>query len=440
MPPNRSGSGNRLQVGRAKLSDDIPRQVPPTVDPRKVHAGVDRVLLSHGEYVPVELLIDQGRLEYAEYEAWRCGERRTLAEALLGSRRRVTGILTAAARWARLLGLEPTVGHYRSWGTGGVHDLQLAAEPKLAELLATHYQRRADEGQLDLFLDGAQSAMRHDLISALAARDAPRARAALAGLSENYPDHTAIADAERLVDALDYLDADHPSVAPDMELRRLCDHLRPAAERLLGSRERDFMAPFWRRLAERLQGADFDPAHPRRHASWVWEQCLEWRRVRAAVLANPDFEGQPVLLVRLAVAELSLRERRQAIMRIALLCWRFSAQADAALQDEAFPDTGVRLAWGRFQDLDLDPPVDAAWFPALLLLAEPGLARAWDRAPPDRGAPASRAFRALQALLSIPVDAGERTTLIQRRALRDSHPGFLSLYLAGLPGGRSGAA
>jgi len=412
-----------------KLQDDPQPQAPPSVDPRKLHAGVDRVLLSHGEYVPVELLIDQGRLEYSDYEAWRCGKLRTLAEALLGSQRRVTRILTAAAHWARRLGLEPASGEYRSWGAGGTRDLQLAADPKLADLLATHYRRRAREAQRDLFLDSTESVLLHDLLDALAERGAARARAALAALTEIRPDHTASVDAECLVDALAYLDADIPRPPPEIELRRLRDHLRPAAERLLGSRARDFMAPFWRRLADRLEGAEFDPARPEQHASWVRAQCLDWHGVRAAILDSRDFDAEPLLLIRLAEAELRLGERTQAIMRIGLLCWRFAAQGDAALQADAFPDTGVRRAWEVFQDLDLEPPLDAAWFPAVLLLVEPGLARVWDRAPPDEGAPASRAFRALQALVTIPVDAGELATLDQRRALQDSHPGFLRLYV-----------
>ena len=394
----------------------------------EVQGAVDRVLLAHGEYAPVELLIDQGRLDYSDYEAWRCGELASLEDALVGNRARIRDMLTAAAGWARRLGLEATRVDYAGWGAPTAKALTLSPESDLAVALATHYRRREAPPQLDLFLDGGEAALIKDLRAALATRQAERAASLLDDFSGRFPDHRLRPDAERLCDALGHLEGSGIAASTEQEFHRLRDHLAPAAERLLGAHCRDFMTPFWRQLAARLEEVPFDPASPERHASWVYARCLDWRGVRRSVLAGGDSLRQPVLLTRLADAERRLGERVAAIERLALLCWCFSEQAGSLLDADGFPDTGVRAAWQSYQDLDVEPPVESAsWFPAWLLLAEPGLAKAWQTPPPDAAGPVGRGFDALKRLVA--TEEADRQEIALRLELQRSHPGFLALFL-----------
>ncbi|MCZ0944625.1 MAG: hypothetical protein OXJ53_16360 [Gammaproteobacteria bacterium] len=74
------------------------------------------------------------------------------------------------------------------------------------------------------------------------------------------------------------------------------------------------------------------------------------------------------------------------------------------------PDAALLGAWRAAKASDIEPEVTIAWFPAWMLLAEPGLARVLDFAggkqPPDR------AFDLLKALLTS--DRGASVTIRSR--------------------------
>jgi hypothetical protein len=371
--------------------------------------------------------MDQGRLDYSDYEAWRCGELASLEDALLGNRARIRDMLTEAAQWARRLGLAATREDYRGWGALGGAALTLSSDSDFADALATHYRREDAPRQRDLFEDGGEAALLKDLRTALAERQADRAAALLGDLLSRFPDHRLRPDAERLCDALAHFEASGIAPGIEQEFDRLRHHLAPAAEQLLRTRCRDFMTPFWRRLAVRLEELPFDPAIADRHASWVYAQCLDWRGVRRSVLADGGFSRQPVLLKRLAEAERRLGERVVAIERLAVLCWCFFEQAESLLDAGGFPDAGVRAAWRSYQDLDLEPPLAIAWFPAWLLLCEPGLAKAWQTPPADEVGPAGHGFDALRTL--VVTKAAGRREIALRSELQRAHPGFFALFL-----------
>jgi len=50
----------------------------------QIHPLVDQLLLEQGDYCPLEILLQEGRLSYADYEAWRNGELDFLDEAPFG--------------------------------------------------------------------------------------------------------------------------------------------------------------------------------------------------------------------------------------------------------------------------------------------------------------------------------------------------------------------
>ena len=102
-------------------------------------------------------------------------------------------------------------------------------------------------------------------------------------------------------------------------------------------------------------------------------------------------------------------------------------QAESLLDAAGFADAGVRAAWESYRDLDVEPPLEGAWFPAWLLLSEPGLAKAWQTPPPDEAGPAGRGFDALRRLVA--TGGADQQEIALRRELQQSHPGFLLLFL-----------
>lgn len=403
----------------------------PVVDRAAVHAAVDRVLLAHGAYLPLELLLDLDRLDYADYEAWRTGELEALEDALLGNPERIRAVLEEAARWAGRLGLRAQAEVHVGWGPVAGERLVVARDAGLARLLAARHARPEPQAQRDLFLDGSESAALAELREALVARDAPRAASRLEALFRTAPDHRLREAAEHLCDALADLAGGEAIADPGDELEALRGRLAEHARTLLGARARDFLAPFWRRLAQRLDGQPFDPARPERHASFALAQCLAWREAGESVRATPGFESEPVLLARLAEAERRAGERVRAIDTLARLSWVFPREAEDWLDAEGFPDPGVRAAWEALRDLDLEPALDARWLPAWLLVVEPGLARVLEAAPPAVTGAAGEAFGALRALHAAAApDSTAPAAMAERARLRAAHPGLLACWLA----------
>lgn len=404
-------------------------QEPPADRVRRadIQAGVDRVVATHGAYIPVELLLTLGRLRYTDYDAWRCGGQASLQSALTGSPNETADLLKDAAEWARTLGLQPEVRDYFGWGRHARHQLVFFHDGwhEADRLLATHYIRARESAageQLDLFLDSSTTVALQDLRAALRARDPEAAQRYLANLDANAPEHGLRPAARRLIDALRGLSASlHRRQAPT-ELAAVEQDLLPAARDLLGPGARDLMVPFWHRLAAALTGAPFDPERPELHASYACVRALDWRGAVAAIEAQPDYATHPALLERLAQARYHDGQYSAAIMAWSALCWLCARTAEAAL-DDLPPTAGkLRTAWVDFRDLDIEPAPDAGLFPARLLLAEPGLAHA---VPPDIAAGDSigeHAFRAVHQLL-------QDDCTDTRKAVQDVAPWLLAAYL-----------
>jgi hypothetical protein len=412
-----------------KSVDEGAHGAPP---PRAVQAAMDALLIAHGAYIPVELLLALGRVRYADYEAWRCGQLASLQSALAGNPRRVLELLESAAAWAERLGLHPEPQDYFGWAANARARLRfLDPESQASEpLLATHFvHRRAEaaEGeQFDLFFDSGATAALADLRTALRARDGDGARRALDALVAREPAHRLRPSAERLIDALAHLPTPLHRAAAEAELRAIEQSLLPAARDVLGADARDLLVPFWRRLAAPLVDAPFDAERPHLHASHAYASALDWPAVIGAIAATPGHESEPALLARLAEARRRDGDRNGAIAGWCRLCWRAPDVAAERLDAADLPDATVRGAWLAFLELDAEP--GAEFFPAYLLLAERGLARVLPVELGDGDGACERAFRAMRRLLG-----GDDTDA--RRAVRAAAPWLLDTYLE-RPAGR----
>ena len=377
---------------------------------------VCRTLLEHGAYAPAELLLAADALSREGYDAWRTGDGATLDE-VIGDLAAARATLREAAAFARNLGLvEDALGPW----------LAVSGDFELDALLRAVWRPAGDERQGDLFRDNATTVTVNALRDALAARDAAGARRHRARLLQLRADHPAAEQGAALIRAIEAGPPAGPAEARDRR-DRIAGQWMPAAAALLGAEGRDFLAPLWRDVGSALDGVPFDPDHPDRHASWAFRQCLDWEGVKRTVLAVPDFATYPILLGRLAEAELGLHERIEAVRLWFALCASAPSYFRELIRHRDFPDAGLAQAWLEAMDADeLDGDLSAEWFPAWMLMREPGLARALPALSGSDGP--ARAFNLLRELRAAD-GRGEPVTSL-RAALREVHAGLFATYMA----------
>lgn len=388
--------------------------------------AMQRLLAEHGRCSPLELLLATNRLGYEDYRAWRRGERATLDGVWLGKAQDVRTLLLRLRRWAESLNLDEQIASLYGIDERAGVGLVASKDPALDGLLCMEFLAAGNRAQLDLFLDTGETAALGDLVNALASRDADAAERRLQELEAINPGSWAIADARVLVDAL----RAPPPDGVEQGFRRLAlleQRWLPAANAILRGEARDFLAPIWRSLGQLLDGTPFEADRPRRHAAWAYLHGLDWVNVKQSIEATPGHARQPLLLGWLAVAHWRLREREAAIEGWFELCWRHSAHFVTVVEASDFPDGLVRQAWLNAQDEDLAPAISPAWFPAWMLIEEPGLAKTLTRSGGE-----TDPERTFDTLLALNAGGSDRQNMDNRRTLQALHPGLLKHYMDAL--------
>ena len=276
-------------------------------------SAVQQLLLERGAYSPLELLLATGLVAYGDYLAWRRGEIGRLDEALEDGLA-VRGLLESAQAFAVQLGLDAELVAYEGWEANAGLDLLASSDRGLNALLRTHYHRVPveGEGQLDLFLDSRATAALNDLQSALLRRNPDDASEALDRLVEISPNQAYGPLARLLIEALRTpLPTDHEQALE--HLKRMKADWVPAASELLARRAQDFLRPLWQGIASGLDPSRFETEDSERHVSWIHRQCLDWKNVKASILAVSNHKTVPEFLERLAEAEWWLRNRTAAV-------------------------------------------------------------------------------------------------------------------------------
>ena len=389
----------------------------------RVHAAVQSLLLSHGCFSPLELLIDLDAVSYADYEAWRHGLRGTLAECVAGGETGAKNLVDVAAAWAGKLKLESRDIEYFGWEAHKENRLIAAQETELNRLLCTEYVPKQARTQLDLFFDSAENTAVNALLDALTGRDSRRAQTALDHLAALNPSHRYLADASFVLAALQTPPLSEPETALlALELMETTWH--PASVRLLGSRARDALAPIWRQIGRTLEQVPLDPEHPQGHSSHAYAQCLDWESVQRAVRATDDYHTQPILSVRLAEAERRLGHRNVALEIWFQLCWNAGELMRVQLESAAFPDHLLARYWRDAGRVDLEPELTIEVFPAWVLLRERGLAFALPTQDDSRIS--VTVYELVRSLLRNPED---HMLIEQRSRLQSAHAGLFAQYL-----------
>ena len=394
-----------------------------------VESAVYRLLVERSEYSPIDLLKAEGQLTEALYRAWRTGGLASLDAAfddLAGTK----ALLRSAASFAEALGLLAEPVDHRDPDGPADRPLTTSTDPSLKDLL-DHRYRRPDDAQPDLFLDSAATASVNALLDALAQGDAKLARDTLTEVRSSAPEYPYLVQAESLIHALE-------TPAPQSEadalkvLGRLENTWAPAALQCLGApRDHVFLAPLWQNIGRALNPERFDPQRPDRHASHAFEQARDPRLVRQSVLAVPDFRQQPVLLARLAAAEFRLGNRTEALRAWFAMCLLSPDGFAGRVESSSFEDLGVVGAWqSAVLEQDDEEEWSAEWFPAWMLVHEPGLSRALSDMPGKSGP--ERAFNLLRRLLHRSPDLHgtvDPGSVALRGELQAIHPGLLRSYL-----------
>ncbi|QFY88008.1 hypothetical protein D5125_00110 [Magnetovirga frankeli] len=382
----------------------------PKHDP-EIMAKVDPLLEQQGEYLPLELLLAEGRLFYADYDAWRGGQLEHLQECLFGDEHSAQQLLLQAAAYCQALGFKPSPCHYRQWSSEQV--LKFSLDSQWDSLFQTGYRKDDSQPQLDLFMDNIGNNLANDCRAALAERNAAKAAQILELLIKADLKNKQIDPLRELIEVA----ANWPTGDLDAnQIRRLQEAITPLAQDLLRARANDFLTPYWRQAARQLQ--DRDPAQ----ASWFWTQAQDWPAVRAGIEQLSDWPQQAELLMRHARACLQLKDNRQILLDLLQLSWRWPGRIPELI---ARLDGLYRHNWQSFQDSDCE--LEARDFPAWLLITLPGQASLLDAQTLAPLEPA-QGFMELWDLVQ-----AERKKLApdQRARLKQAHPELLRAYLAG---------
>ena len=415
-------SGKSPDPGR-----DILWPLPTTSETAMTQGRVQQLVMEHGEYVPLELLLAMNLLDYEQYRAWREGRIETLDDILSAGTNGTEKLLRDAGRWAGELGLEPEVVEYYGRSENAESVLTTSSNPPLDELLCTRFRRTGEDVQTDLFLDTASTRAITGLVGSLAAGDAEGAGKALRNLVRVDPGHRQRENGETLIAALE-LPAPIGTDEGYSRLERMEREWLPAASDLLGRRARDFLAPLWRGIGGALDDGEFDPGHPGRHASRAYLEGLDWENVKRSVFTVTKYKREPELLVRLAEACWRLCERAGTIEAWFMLCHAAPVRFAELVESPGFPDWSLREAWRISLEWNPEPEAASYWLPAWMLLEDPGLAGVLEPRPGDNLL--ARAFEAVRALLGHPQPDGRGMEL--RGALKAIHPGMLEHFLKSL--------
>jgi hypothetical protein len=294
-------------------------------------------------------------------------------------------------------------------------------------------ERSSEPRQLDLFLDGRDAFLVHEVVTSLVGRDHGRSETGLERLRDEHPFHPDLPALALLVAALNSpppSPTTHASVTAGIEA--LQQALAPAAQFLLGEDAAAFLRPSWQALAV-AASLPFDEAHPRAHLSWLCQQYGDWTAVRAAVEAEPDWAARPRLRYRLGLARHHLGQPEAAIRLWLPLCWmdpllfaRRAASLPSAVLCEGWQAFERAVSFHEWLADTTDP---TGWFPAWLLLRHRGLVHLFQADEvPDTGT-AARAFRHLLSLVPLESQALSDALVRQRRALQQLSPGFFRYYL-----------
>jgi hypothetical protein len=153
-------------------------------------ASIDDYLSRQGRFCLIDWLLADNFLHYADYEAWRYGELKTLDNVVQFDRQTLQALIDDSDQHCRALGLAPERNEFFRWD-GDHRVLLMASEDNEQNLALTQcWLRSCDHPQPDLFLDNSAQIAENALLETLTARSFDSAQSRLQNLSDLNPECT----------------------------------------------------------------------------------------------------------------------------------------------------------------------------------------------------------------------------------------------------------
>jgi hypothetical protein len=292
--------------------------------------------------------------------------------------------------------------------------------------------------QLDLFEHSRDTMLRNDVLDALLRRDVVAATAARSALVEFDPHHPALAALATLVEALGHA-ADTSPLSGHVDAAQARGQLQqvvlPAACAQFGAAPAvGWLAPLWRRLAERAAALPYLPTVPEDHAAALWLRVGDAASARAAeeaVASIASWRRIPVPLAWMARARHRVDGLDTVWPLLAELAW-LAAPRLALTAGEINDPLLTRLLRRFDDDVDAGAQTDVhplAWFPAWLLIDQPALLPLLRGANSGQHSAPEQVFRLLVELLGLERQGRHHALIASRKRLRDQQPALYAVYM-----------
>ena len=385
--------------------------------PNSIQNQFDSILFEQGSFSAIPWLLRVGHLDYADYDSWRNGGGGFLEEYFKIPLAEIIASLKLARDYAEKLNLDAVCQSYTSIEQ---KSLTICQSKTNEIILTTIYQPAENRDQMDLFFDSAPILAVQDLTKAIVDRrgnDIPNLMARLKLLApETAPSF------ERLLTQQEQLS--HCSTTKS-KIECLMDTMTPLAFSVLGRFAGDYLTPIWRQLSLEISGKPFDAESPQNHLSFTAFKTFDWREVLVAIEGEEGWQRQPVLLYRYAEACFKLNKEAEGLASWFRLYMLFPESAERLINGT---DNFLLLSdWRNFNELD--PELDAIFFPAWTVLKKPGLAKL--KVNVDEKNIGHNAFQLICDLTLCAGNDIDETTLGLRSKLRYQNPRLFSHYIAG---------
>jgi hypothetical protein len=330
---------------------------------KMIRNQVDLMLYEEGSFSPLNWLIHEGVLDYADYLQWRNGEVDFLEGRFKASIEKIIHELTLVDQYARLLQLGVVLLPYLS--DKGVR-LYISRDPAREKIYTSVYEPAKDRMQMDLFYDSSPACTVNDLVLAI--------------INNHHDDIAALLSRLESLDVDKYQQFEQLLAARGVlldsgknyrwKIKALEQKLTPLALSLLGRFAHDFLAPLWREISTAINELEFDPRYPDLHLSYTAMRGFQWREVVAASAREAEWLEQSVLMFRYAEAQFKLHHELEGLRVWFRFFLFYPDQAE-----QYIGNTCNRLLLSEWQAfLELEPELEKQFFASWVLLQRPALA------------------------------------------------------------------
>lgn len=385
---------------------------------------IQTFISQHGHFNILDWLLEKNWLTYADYEQWRYGSISNLEECFAVDREELNALCNELHSHCEKLKLVSEVKSLFLWGSNSPKALVISSDKFINESILLVWRSPKDVPQMDLFMDNTPTILENQVIEALADRRFREARDALEQLATLNQAHLRLGAMTDLINYGDHIQSE-PLIALEAlsaEFDGLDCEVAPLAKEVLGSRQRDFLAFAWRRVADSFF------AHPIKSSQaeqccYALAQIPDWQKLKELLDTQVALYQSPVLLQSLASAY--AHTRQDALYKLAwgILFERFPEQAYEKLNAAG---RTINELWESFTEKMEDSP--DTHFLGFLLIQQPGLVQWFDKLPAsDCDSVTEPENRAILELVKIRLlEQDERNA---RALAKEVAPDLFKLYL-----------